>query len=177
MHQACGCKQDAASVTGLVQAGRPVMVEVYLLRPGPGGGLAYRRAHGHLGVGETPDEAALRIGQVVPGAPVRPAAVHSTSWRHLADGTVVLTYAVAPDPDPLAAAHPVTTTDLVHGPAADRPSPLRVDYEQVAVHAARHLALVIDTSPLVRLALCADPELCQALDALPRTVAGQLSLA
>lgn len=150
-------------------------VEVYLLRSGTGGGLAYRRVHGHLGGGETPDEAAARISGITPGRLARPAAVHSTSWRHLPDGSIVLAYAVAPDPDPAAAALPVTTLDLAHGPSADRPSPVCVGYEQVAAHAARHLALVLDTSPLVRPALSADPALCQALDALPRAVAGQLS--
>jgi hypothetical protein len=149
-----------------------VTVEVYLFRSGPGGGLAYRRAHGQLVSGETPDEAAARIGGLVPG---RPVAVHSTSWRHLPDGSIVLTYAAAPDPDPLAAVIPVTTFELAHGPSADKPSPARVDFEQVAAHAARHLALVIDTTPLVASALSADPALYQALRALPRAVAGQLT--
>jgi hypothetical protein len=153
-------------------SGRAVTVEVYLFRSGPGGGLAYRRAHGHLGGDETPDDAAGRISGLGPG---QQAAVHSTSWRHLPDGSIVLTYAAAPDPDPLAAAALVTTFELAHGPSADKPSPPRVEYEQVAAHAARHLALVIDTSPLVARALSADPALYQALCALPRSVAGQLS--
>jgi hypothetical protein len=155
-------------------AWRPVTVEVYLLRSGPGGALAYRRACGHLGAGETPDEAAARIGQIAPGGPVQ-VAVHSTSWRHLADGSIVLAYAAAPDPDPRAPALPITTFDLVHGPSADRPSPPSVDDEHVAAHAARHLALLIDTSPLVRLALSADPALYRALSALPHALAGQLN--
>jgi hypothetical protein len=44
----------------------------------------------------------------------------------------------------------------------------------VAAHAARHLALLADTDPVVRQVLAEYPELNCALTALPRLPAGQL---
>jgi len=102
---------------------------VYLLGCGSGGLLAYRRAAGFLLTGETPDAAAGRIGLPL-GPPERPAvtgdaaggplsqgngpdlALHSTSWRHLDDGTIVLTYAVVPDPAPGGTAIPVRSPEI-----------------------------------------------------------------
>ena len=183
-----GCKEDATSSLtperggpGIVggsaatASGRPVVVEVYLLRCHPGGLLAYRCVTGQLGVSETPDEAALRIGRIAADRPGAEVAVHSTSWRHLGDGSIVLAYAVAPDPAPDAAAIPIPDFEAAHGPRASRPSPLGLQREQVAAHAARHLALVADTNPHVHQVFAACPELARSLEALPRAAAGQLA--
>jgi hypothetical protein len=153
-----------------------VVVEVYLLRCHPGGLLAYRCVTGQLGATETPDEAAARIGRIPVGGPGPGpgVAVHSTSWRHLGDGSIVLAYAVAPDPVPGASAVPILSLDVPHGPCASRPSPPRLQQEQVAAHAARHLALVADTNPHVGRIFAAYPELARSLGALPRVPAGQL---
>jgi hypothetical protein len=113
-----------------------VVVEVYLLRCHPGGALAYRCATGQLGVSETPDEAALRIGRIASDGPGPAVAVHSTSWRHLGDGSIVLAYVVAPDPVPGAAAVPILSFDVPHGPCASRPSTVLLQREQIAAHAA-----------------------------------------
>jgi len=153
-----------------------VLVEVYLLRCRPDGLLAYRRAAGHLEPGETPDAAAERVG-------VNPAgqhdehvvAVHSTSWRHLDDGTIVLTYAVVPDPEPTSPAIAIRSHEVARSADPRRPSPPQVRHAQVAAHAARHLALIADTDPLVREVLDRSPELGRALAALGRVPAGQLS--
>ena len=183
-----GCEQDATSSRvpeaggrgisegpAAVTAGRPVMVEVYLLRCHRGGQLAYRCVTGQLGAAETPDEAALRIGRIAPDGPGAAVAVHSTSWRHLGDGSIVLAYAIAPDPVPDATAVPILSFEAAHGPCATRPSPERLEREQVAAHAARHLALVADANPDVRQVLDAYPELARSLDELPRAAAGQLA--
>lgn len=166
-----GISGGSAAVT----AARPVVVEVYLLRCHRGGQLAYRCVTGQLAAAETPDEAALRIGRIASGGPGPPVAVHSTSWRHLGDGSIVLAYAIAPDPVPDATAYPILSFEAAHGSCASRPSPPRVQREQVAAHAARHLALVADTNPHVRRVLAACPELARSLQALPRSAAGQLA--
>ncbi|HEY7013244.1 MAG TPA: hypothetical protein VH480_10835 [Streptosporangiaceae bacterium] len=152
-----------------------MVVEVYLLRCHPGGLLAYRCVTGQLGVSETPDEAAERIGRIAADGPGPAVAVHSTSWRHLGDGSIVLAYAVAPDPVPDASAVPIRSFEVPHGPRASRPSPPRLQHEQVAAHAARHLALVADTNPHVSRVFAAYPELARSLGALPRAPAGQLT--
>lgn len=152
-----------------------MLVEVYLLRCRPDGLLAYRRATALLGPGETPDAAAGRAG-TDPGSrhAGRVAVLHSTSWRHLDDGTIVLTYATLPDPEP--GKHAIPIRDFTAAGSGDprRPSPPDVRHEQVAAHAARHLALVADTDPLIRLALDRFPDLARALAPLAPVPAGQL---
>ncbi len=174
------CEAGATSVLGPDLAartapGRPILVEVYLLGCRADGTLAYRLAEGRLDVAEEPDEAAARIGQIPAGRPGPGVTLHSTSWRHLGDGSIVLTYVAAPDPDPGTSAIPIASFEIAHGPHPARPSPPSVLPEQVAAHAARHLALVADVNPQVRRALSADPALRRALAALPRAAAGQLS--
>src|SRR5579875_1941880 len=181
------CKQYAAtgepaenavrrpgSATARYVPGRRVMIEVYLLRAGPGGTLAFRRAWGWLDEAETPDDAAVRVGLPRTRRPLRAGTLHSTSWRHGADGSIVLTYVMAPDPEPELAAVELASLQLAHGPTARQPTPLQVRPEQVAAHAVRHLAMVADTNPQVREALCADQDLAAALAAAPRSTAGQL---
>ena len=150
-----------------------MLVEVYLLRCDPGGQLAYRRTAGYLGPGETPDAAA---GRTVPGPADRSVALlHSTSWRHRGDGTIVLAYAGLPDPDQDRAAEPIRTFDPAASGDPRRPSPQRVSHEQVAAHAARHLAFLARTDPVVRLALGESPQLARALADLDGAPAGQLA--
>lgn len=151
------------------------MVEVYLLRCGPGGRLAYRCVSGRLGLSETPDEAAARIGQITADGPASAMAVHSTSWRYLADGSIVLAYAVIPDPVPDAQAVLIRSLEVAHGSCASRPSPPLVRHEQVAAHAARHLALVADADPHLRQVFAAYPELARSLTALPPAPPGQFT--
>jgi hypothetical protein len=152
-----------------------VLIEVYLLRSQPDGNLAYRLQTGYLTNTETPDDAAVRIGAVPGDRAEAIVAVHSTSWRHHDDGTILLTYAVAPDPAPQHEATPIASFELAHGQHPHRPSPQRVTTEQVAAHAARHLALLATTDPQVSTALITCPPLHQALTALPAMPAGQLA--
>ena len=150
-----------------------MLVEVYLLRCDPGGLLAYRRAAGYLRPGETPDAAA---GRTVPGSAGNSVALlHSTSWRHRGDGTIVLAYAGLPDPDPGLAALPIRSFEAAASGDPRRPSPERVSHEQVAAHAARHLAFLARTDPVVRLALGESPQLAGALAELGEAPAGQLA--
>jgi hypothetical protein len=153
---------------------RVVVIEVFLLRCGPDGTLAFRQAWGWLDAAETPDDAAVRIGLPRAQGSLRAGALHSTSWRQGANGSIVLTYAVAPDPEPDLAAVALSSLRLAYGPSAGQPSPARVSAEQVAAHAVQHLAMVADTNPQVHEALSADGDFIRALAAAPRSTAGQL---
>ena len=151
-----------------------MLVEVYLLRCRADGRLAYRRQTTLLGPGETPDAAAGRAATGTGSRADAVAVLHSTSWRHLDDGTIVLTYAALPDLEP--GGHAVPIRDFTSARSADprRPSPPGVRHQQVAAHAARHLALVASTDPLVRLVLDRFPDLGRALAPLAKVPAGQL---
>jgi hypothetical protein len=162
------------AATKEVAAARPVLVEVYAFRCGPA--LAYRRVADYLGPGETPDLAVARlIG--LSGLEGGDAVVHSTSWRPMPDGTIVLTYAVAPDPLPAEPATPLEDLAIATGDAPSRPTPSEVTKDQVAAHAIRHLGFLMDTDPAARLALERDPLLVGLLGELPPTLAGRLATA
>ena len=153
-----------------------MLVEVYLLRCGPGGRLAYRREARLLRAGEAPDAAARRAG-TSPGSRDGGlvTVLHSTSWRHLDDGTIVLSYAAVPDPEPGRRAVPITGFEMASSGDPRRPSPAGVRHDQVAAHAARHLALLAGTDPVVRRALDAIPGLSRALEPLAPAPAGGLA--
>ncbi|NUW34123.1 hypothetical protein HTZ77_22185 [Nonomuraea sp. SMC257] len=145
-----------------------VSVETLMLRADADGRWAYRRASTVPAPGETPDEAARRISGVA--ARDRGTVVHSTSWRYLPEGEVVLTYAVCPDPAPwLPAAEPAGAAEagIARGAAPAMPSPERVEVAHVAAHAVRHLAFLLDNDPVVRAALLPHPEIAAALTARP----------
>lgn len=153
-----------------------MLIEVYLLRCQADGLLAYRRETTLLGPGEAPDTAAGRAGSRTDGEPGEPLAVlHSTSWRYRGDGSIVLTYAGFPDPQPARPAVPIEGHDIARGDDPLSPTPPRVRNEEVAVHAARHLAFIVRTDPTVRLALERLPELARALAPLAPRPAGQLT--
>jgi len=151
-----------------------VAVEAYSLRCAGDDVLAYRYASGPLRVSESPDIAAARISGADLADPLLPVIVHSTSWRHLSDGTIVLTYIVASDPQPAQPAVPVLNLDIARGPDSRHPTPTEIQSEHVAAHAIRHLAFIADTDPQVSMALTAWPRLRAALACLPRHPAGQL---
>ena len=144
-----------------------------MLRCDPGGQLAYRRPAGYLRPCETPDAAARRTVPGSAGSPV--ALLHSTSWRHRGDGTIVLAYAGLPDPEPGRAALPIRSFEAASSGDPRRPSPGRVSHEQVAAHAARHLAFLARADPVVRLALGQSPRLAEALGELGGAPAGELA--
>lgn len=142
---------------------------MYAFRGVPG--LAYRRVAGHLGAGETPDLAVARLVGLHDGD----ALVHSTSWRPMPDGTIVLTYAVAPEPRPAETATPLEDLTLASGDEPSRPTPPEVTNDQVAAHAVRHLGFLLDTDPSARAALERDPALTALLADLPPALAGKLA--
>ena len=148
-------------------------MEVFALRCLPSG-LGYRRTVGDLEPAESPDQAAARIAGLAEGTPTE-LVMHSTSWRHLHDGSLVLTYVVAPDPEPELRAVAVTSFALAHGPDAMSPSPESVSEGQVVAHAACHLALVAETNPHVRRVLQLYPDLRAAMADLPLVPAAQLA--
>lgn len=155
---------------------RPVLVEAYALRVVDGGGPAYRRCAGPLVAGEDPDSAARRIAGVEqPTDRPRAPFVHSTSWRYTAEGHVVLSYVVVPDPDPAQPAAPLGEVETARGASPDRPSPARVTTEQVAEHALRHLAFLLHHDAQAHEALARDPAVAAALALQLPAPSGQLS--
>jgi hypothetical protein len=145
------------------------IVEVVLLSAA-GGALCYRTESAALPPGVHPDDLALHLSGLtlcMPGA-----TLHSTSWRFAAE-SVVLTYAALPDPAP-ADTNPLSPDRMVTGHAALAPSPPKVDTDAVAAHAARHLALLAQTDPVVAAAAAAQPHLWDLLAKLPTGLAGAL---
>ncbi|MEV0714383.1 hypothetical protein [Asanoa sp. NPDC050611] len=145
------------------------IVEVVLLSAAEGA-LRYRTVSAPLPLGPHPDDLALHLSGLTlctPGA-----TLHSTSWR-FAEQAVLLTYAALPDPDPIDTL-PLAPDRMVIGGAALAPSPPRVDADAVAAHAARHLALLSTTDPVVAAAAAAQPELWDLLAKLPAGLAGAL---
>ncbi len=153
-----------------------MLIEVFWLRCHPDRGLSYRRVAEYLALGEAPDVTAGRIAGALPGPDGGPVMMHSTSWRHLDDGTIVLTYAVAPDPEPWLPSVRVTRPEVARSASPVRPAPPRIGHEHVAAHAAQHLAFLAGTDPMVGDLLAQVPDFGQALTALPRAPSGQLSL-
>ncbi len=151
-----------------------VQIEVILLSVSDDTQLTWRMVCGDLPTRCRPDARAReKAGQCahVPIATV----VHSTSWRPTPGG-LILTYAVAPDPDPAegtvsavpAHAHILCAAD------ASAPTPSAVAVEHVLAHALRHLSLVARTTPAVMAAVDAYPQLWHAVIAHTPDVAGQL---
>ncbi|GIF64405.1 hypothetical protein Ais01nite_24400 [Asanoa ishikariensis] len=145
------------------------IVEVVLLSAADGA-LRFRTVSDRLPAGVHPDDLALHLSGLTlctPGA-----TLHSTSWR-FASESVVLTYAALPDPTPTTTA-PLSPDRMVTGRAALAPSPPDVDTDAVAAHAARHLALLTVTDPVVAAAASAQPDLWDLLTKLPTGLAGAL---
>jgi hypothetical protein len=140
-----------------------VQIEVILLSVSDDAQLSWRAAYGDLPAGCRPDARARELaclGDHVPTATV----VHSTSWRPTTGG-LILTYAVAPDPDPAAGtvrAVPAQTYILCSADAAT-PTPAAIAPEHVLAHALRHLSLVARTTPAVMAAAAAHPRLWHAV--------------
>ena len=151
-----------------------VQIEVILLSVSDDAQLSWRAAYGELPAGCRPDARARELaglGAQVPTATV----VHSTSWRPTAGG-LILTYAVAPDPDPAVGTVRAVPAQahILCSPDAATPTPAAVDLEHVLAHALRHLSLVARTTPAVMAAADAHPRLWHAVIAHAPDVAGQL---
>ncbi|MGH3770563.1 MAG: hypothetical protein ACRDRW_04060 [Pseudonocardiaceae bacterium] len=151
-----------------------VQIEVMLLSISEDDQLSWRVAHGVLPAGCRPDARARELAGLsaqVPTATV----MHSTSWRPTPGG-LILTYAVAPDPDPAGGTVSAVPADAHILCAADAaaPTPAAVTLEHVLAHALRHLSLVARTTPAVLAAADAYPRLWQAVVAHTPDVAGQL---
>jgi hypothetical protein len=145
------------------------IVEVVLLSAAAGA-LHFRTVSAPLPAGPHPDDLALHLSGLslcTPGA-----TLHSTSWRYAA-GSVVLTYAALPDPAPHGTS-PLAPDRMVIGRAALAPSPPLVDADAVAAHAARHLALLATTDPVIAATTSQQSHLWDLLAKLPAGLAGAL---
>lgn len=151
-----------------------VQIEVILLSVSDDARLSWRAAYGELPAGCRPDARVRELAGLsahVPTATV----VHSTSWRPTPGG-LILTYVVAPDPDPAEGTVSAVPADAHILCAADAatPTPAAVSVEHVLAHALRHLSLVARTTPAVMAAADAYPQLWHAVVAHTPDVAGQL---
>jgi hypothetical protein len=151
-----------------------VQIEVILLSVSDGTQLSWRATYGELPAGCRPDARARELAGLSAHVPIA-TVVHSTSWRPTASG-LILTYAVAPDPDPAADAVRAVPaeTRILCSPDAATPTPAAVDLEHVLAHALRHLSLVARTTPAVMAAADTYPRLWHAVVAHTPDVAGQL---
>ncbi len=138
---------------------RPVLVEVVRLSalPWPDR-LGYRVVTGALDAA-TPDDAARGL------CPDDVEALHSTSWRALPDGTLVLTYAALPCGDAADDVTPLLGPAVVCSGDPLVPAPPQVHAHHVAAHAVRHLAYLVERDPGVGAAARAsrDPGLWAAV--------------
>lgn len=132
-----------------------------MLRADAAGRWSYRRVVTRPGPGESPDEAARRTCGITAARPS--IVVHSTSWRALPEGEIVLTYVVCPDPRPWLPADALPATEPARGAAPAAPAPERIEVAQVVAHAIRHLAFLLAEDPVVRAALLCHPRLAVAL--------------
>lgn len=139
-----------------------VSVETLMLRVGTDNRWSYRHALTRPRRGESPDQAARRLGGVA--AADRDTVVHSTSWRYEPDGRIVLTYAVCPDPSPWLPAIELPELEIARGAAPATPSPERVALANVVAHAVRHLAFLVAEDPVVARALSRHPRIGPALE-------------
>jgi hypothetical protein len=151
----------------VTESGVPVTVELMLLGAHDGA-LTYRRLAVPLPRGVEPDAVARRaLGERLgPGS-----VLHSTSWRFDQD-RLVITYAVAPDPDPAAAGRLVADT-VARGADGRHPSP-EADHSEVAAHACRHLAFLMATDAAVAEASRARPALWRLISEFTPRIAGEL---
>ncbi|MEV0886435.1 hypothetical protein AB0J03_21705 [Streptomyces microflavus] len=154
----------------------PVFVEAVLLRHDQAGGFAYRRLITALGAGTAPDEAARRLALL--GEHDEPYMAHSTSWRAIRDGGIVLTYLIHPDPAPDQPAIPLPGPhEIARSPRAGYPAPPDLEIGHVVAHAVRHLAFLEGTDPAVAAHLATRPHIVHALRALPGATAGEFQYA
>jgi hypothetical protein len=153
-----------------------VCVEVLLLRCDPNGGLAYRRLVAALGRGVSPYRRARRLALLGGGDALH--LVHSTSWRATADGHIVLTYLIHPDPDPDRPGVPLPEPlTIARSPVPGDPTPPRLELGHVVAHAVRHLAFLERTDPAVAGHLATWPDIQRILAAVPGVTAGELHCA
>lgn len=151
-----------SSATG----GVPAFVELILLRLREDGRIGYRTLTGPVAEDDHPDAVALSL--VDPPVPAIGTVCHSTSWRW-SDGSIVLTYAMVPDPAPAEPTEPLDAPSVVTSGDALRPSPPFLHGPHVAAHAVRHLSFLAATDPTTGDAARARPLLWGAIDAAART--------
>jgi len=142
-------------------SGDVVLVEVLVLRLDDHGRLAYRVVDEYAHA-RSPDTVAIEAAGVRTVREPVGTVSHSTSWRY-DGGQIVLTYAVAPDPQPHLTATPLLHVGIVCSNDPLHPTPGVLHQHHVAAHAVRHLAYLDFTDPTVAKAALQQPDLWHAL--------------
>jgi hypothetical protein len=129
-----------------------VLVEIFVVTPDVGQHVGYRR--GEVDISQDPrdpDEvvlAALRgEGARLPRVDIERCLIHSTSWRHAAAGTLVLTYLVYGEEIDFAELHhqrlPLSTGAAGAGGSAARPRPVQIKEGDIVLHGMRHIGHLV----------------------------------
>ncbi len=153
---------SAPAATGTPEHAATVMVEVLVFRADGEGWLNYREVRAQLRPPTEPDTLALRLAGVDGSVPQWTVS-HSTSWRSDPAGVIVLTYAVAPDPDPQQDAEALQPAGVLCSGDPLRPRPEALHVHHVAAHAVRHLAHLAESDPTVREAAAHRHDLWQVI--------------
>jgi len=130
--------------------------------------LRFRTRRQALPSGAHPDAVARSLTGLTGGL------LHSTSWR-FAGGSVILTYAGLPDPEPADALPLDPWRPLPYAVDPLAPALDHVSAEDVAAHACRHLAYLRRTDPVVALASDDAPLLWDLIAGLAPAMAGLLA--
>jgi len=147
--------------------GGAVVVEVIALWGDSDGAIGYRQSQAELGDAEHPDALARTLAD-----DGRLKLLHSTSWRFLPTGQVMLTYAAVSDGNVSGQSSHIEDFEPASSGDPMAPCPVWVTGQQVAAHAARHLAFLAATDPNSCATLT--EALRSALDRLPAGLAGAL---
>jgi len=160
-------REPAGTGGAVPDDGVPVTIELILLGA-RAGALTFRRLTVPLPRGVEPDALARHtLGDRLD----RDAVLHSTSWRFEND-RIVITYAVAPDPDPRAGDRLVAEA-VAQGSDGRHPH-AQPDHAQVATHACRHLAFLMATDAAIAKASRRQPVLWRLIARFTPKVAGEL---
>ncbi|MQA15759.1 MAG: hypothetical protein GEV09_16865 [Pseudonocardiaceae bacterium] len=152
----------AAADNGEVRPAASVVIEVLAFRLDGNGWLACRDARVRWQPPAEPDELALRTAGITRDTPEWTVS-HSTSWRYDPAGVLVLTYALAPDPDPQQPAVALPRAGVLCSGDPLHPRPEALHAHHVAAHAVRHLAHLAVSDPTVRDAASHRPELWRVI--------------
>ena len=134
--------------------------------------LAYARREGDLTGGLSPDRRARDLAGRCAGEIVL---IHSTSWRWMPDGRIVLTYVAWAKDGRLSPGSRVLPRLAPPGPTDPlRPRPAEIRELDPLAHGLRHIAFLLRTSRDGAVAAALGPRSAAALAKLEPDVAGEL---
>jgi hypothetical protein len=171
---ALGLGAASAATEGRPVPATRVSVEVFVvgLEGAGSDALAYAKREGDLTGGVNPDIRARDLAERCAGELVL---IHSTSWRWMRDGRIVLTYLAWAKDGTLASGARALPKLAPPGPTDPlRPRPAEIRELDPLAHGLRHLAFLLRTSRDGAVASALGPRSAAALTKLEPDVAGEL---